>query len=111
MRYLRAGLPLVAHGERALVEGEQRHREGGTAAGPQLGTTYAAIATPAASATQENDPAKRKALATEMQLRVLDQAPQMFLGQFAPPTAYRANLNGVLRTGVHTFWNISRDGS
>jgi peptide/nickel transport system substrate-binding protein len=59
----------------------------------------------------EADPAKRKALATEMQLRVLDQAPQMFLGQFAPPTAYRANLNGVLRTGVHTFWNITRDGS
>ena len=55
--------------------------------------------------------ASRQALATEMQLRVLDQAPQMFLGQFAPPTAYRANLNGVLRTGVHTFWNITRDGS
>ena len=59
----------------------------------------------------EADPAKRMALATEMQLRVLDQAPQMFLGQFAPPTAYRASLNGVLRTGVHTFWNITRDGS
>jgi peptide/nickel transport system substrate-binding protein len=59
----------------------------------------------------EPDAARRKALATEMQLRVLDQAPQMFLGQFAPPTAYRTNLNGVLRTGVHTFWNISRNGS
>ena len=59
----------------------------------------------------EADSAKRMALAQEMQRRVLDQAPQMFLGQFAPPTAYRATLNGVLRTGVHTFWNISRAGS
>jgi peptide/nickel transport system substrate-binding protein len=59
----------------------------------------------------EADPDKRKALAREMQIRVLDQAPQMFLGQFAPPTAYRAELDGVLRTGVHTFWNIRRGGS
>ncbi len=56
----------------------------------------------------EADPAKRRELAREMQLRVLDQAPQMFLGQFAPPTAYRADLKGVLTNGVHTFWNITR---
>ena len=57
----------------------------------------------------ETDPAKRHALAEEMQLRVLDQAPEMFLGQFAPPTAYRSNLHGVIVNGLHVFWNVQRD--
>ncbi|MGE0224765.1 MAG: ABC transporter substrate-binding protein [Acetobacteraceae bacterium] len=56
----------------------------------------------------EPDPAKRQELAREMQVRVLDQAPQIFLGQFAPPTAYRASLQGVLQNGMHVFWNIRR---
>jgi peptide/nickel transport system substrate-binding protein len=59
----------------------------------------------------ESDPAKRKALAEEMQLRVLDQAPQMFLGQYSPPTALRANLTGMIVNGLHVFWNIRRTGS
>jgi peptide/nickel transport system substrate-binding protein len=57
----------------------------------------------------ETDPAKRQALATEMQLRVLDQAPEMFLGQFSPPTAFRSNLHGVIANGVHVFWNVRRE--
>jgi peptide/nickel transport system substrate-binding protein len=59
----------------------------------------------------EADPVKRKALADEMQLRVLDQAPQMFLGQYSPPTALRANLSGMIVNGLHVFWNIRRNGS
>ena len=59
----------------------------------------------------EADPAKRQALAEDMQRRVLDQAPQLFLGQYAPPTAYRANLTGVIFNGLHVFWNIRRAGS
>lgn len=55
------------------------------------------------------DPAQRHALATQMQLRVLDQAPEMFLGQFSPPTAFRSNLHGVIANGVHVFWNVRRD--
>jgi peptide/nickel transport system substrate-binding protein len=58
---------------------------------------------------QESDPANRMALAKEMQLRVLDQAPQMFLGQFSPPSAYRSDLHGVLPTGLHVFWNVRRE--
>ena len=57
------------------------------------------------------DPAKRKALAEEMQLRVLDQAPQMFLGQYSPPTALRADLSGMIVNGLHVFWNLKRNGS
>jgi peptide/nickel transport system substrate-binding protein len=58
----------------------------------------------------EADPAKRKALADEMQLRVFDQAPQMFLGQYSPPTGLRANLTGMIDNGLHVFWNMRRVG-
>jgi peptide/nickel transport system substrate-binding protein len=57
----------------------------------------------------ETDPAKRQELARQMQLRVLDQAPLIMLGQFAPPTAFRSNLKGVIANGVHTFWNVRRE--
>ena len=58
----------------------------------------------------EPDPAKRRELAEEMQRRVLDQAPQLFLGQYSPPTAYRADLTGMIVNGLHVFWNIRREG-
>jgi peptide/nickel transport system substrate-binding protein len=58
---------------------------------------------------QETDPAKRQELADQMQVRVLDQAPEMFLGQFSPPTAFRSNLHGVIANGLHVFWNVRRD--
>ncbi len=58
----------------------------------------------------ESDPAQRKALAEEMQRRVLDQAPQLFLGQYSPPTAHRANVTGMIVNGLHVFWNMRREG-
>ncbi|HEY0185701.1 MAG TPA: ABC transporter substrate-binding protein [Rhodopila sp.] len=57
----------------------------------------------------ETDPVKRRELADQMQIRVLDQAPQMFLGQFSPPTAFRSNLHGVIANGLHVFWNVRRE--
>ena len=59
----------------------------------------------------EPDPVKRKTLAEEMQRRVLDQAPQLFLGQYSPPTALRADLTDMIVNGLHVFWNIRREGS
>jgi ABC-type transport system substrate-binding protein len=56
----------------------------------------------------EADREKRMALAKEMQLRVLDQAPQMFLGQFSPPAAHRSNIEGMINTGLSVFWNARR---
>ena len=58
----------------------------------------------------EPDREKRMALAKEMQLRVLDQAPQMFLGQFSPPAAHRSNIVGLVNTGLSVFWNARREG-
>ena len=57
----------------------------------------------------EADREKRMALAKEMQLRVLDQAPQMFLGQFSPPAAHRSNIKGMINTGLSVFWNARRE--
>jgi peptide/nickel transport system substrate-binding protein len=57
----------------------------------------------------ETDPAKRRALAEQMQVRVLDQAPLVMLGQFSPPTAFRSDLHGVIANGVHVFWNVRRE--
>ena len=54
--------------------------------------------------------AKRKVLAGEMQRRVLDQAPQLFLGQYSLPTALRANLSGKIVNGLHVVWNLRRSG-
>lgn len=59
----------------------------------------------------EPDRAKRMELAKEMQLRVLDQAPQMFLGQFSPPAAYRSNIKGLINNGLSVFWNARRDST
>ena len=58
----------------------------------------------------EPDREKRMALAQKMQLRVLDQAPQMFLGQFSPPAAHRPNIKGLINTGLSVFWNARREG-
>ncbi len=57
----------------------------------------------------ETDPAKRQALADEMQRRVLGEAPEMLLGQFSPPTAFRSDLHGVIANGLHVFWNVRRE--
>jgi peptide/nickel transport system substrate-binding protein len=57
----------------------------------------------------ETNPAKRQDLADQMQARILAQAPEMFLGQFSPPTAFRSNLHGVIANGLHVFWNVRRD--
>jgi peptide/nickel transport system substrate-binding protein len=57
----------------------------------------------------EADPAKRKALADQMQVRVLDQAPELFLGQFSPPAALRANIHGMIPNGMTVFWNVKKE--
>jgi peptide/nickel transport system substrate-binding protein len=57
----------------------------------------------------ETNPAKRQALADEMQRRVMAEAPEMLLGEFSPPTAYRSDLHGVIANGLHVFWNVRRE--
>jgi peptide/nickel transport system substrate-binding protein len=42
-----------------------------------------------------------------MQLQALQDLPYIPLGQYFQPTAYQANLSGVL-SGSPVFWNIRR---
>ena len=67
----------------------------GVAAGPQLGTTYAAIATPAASATQENDPAKRKALIAQANDAIKREVPIIPVAHGGSALAFAANVSGA----------------
>jgi peptide/nickel transport system substrate-binding protein len=53
------------------------------------------------------DLAAQKALAAETQLQAFADVPYIPLGQYFTPTAYQANLGGVLN-GNPVFWNIQR---
>jgi len=53
------------------------------------------------------DVSRQKAIARDVQLRAFDQAPYLPLGALYQPTAYRADLTGIL-TGIPVFWNVRR---
>jgi peptide/nickel transport system substrate-binding protein len=53
------------------------------------------------------DLAAQKGLAEQMQIQVFQDVPYIPLGQYFQPTAYQANLTGVL-PGNPVFWNIRR---
>ncbi len=53
------------------------------------------------------DAAAQKTLAEKLQLQAFEDVPYVPLGQYFIPTAYQANLTGMLQGGP-VFWNISR---
>jgi peptide/nickel transport system substrate-binding protein len=56
----------------------------------------------------ESDPAKQKAIAEQVQLRVLEYPTFAPLGQFTTPTAIRANIDGLLSTPSLALWNVEK---
>ena len=54
-----------------------------------------------------SDEAGQKAVAREIQKAAFRDVPYIPLGQWMAPTAYRADLAGVL-TGAPVFWNVRR---
>ena len=54
------------------------------------------------------DPAKQKAIAEQVQLRVLEYPTHAPLGQFTTPTALRGNIDGLLLTPSLALWNIEK---
>jgi len=56
-------------------------------------------------ATEE---AEQRKLAAELQLEAFDFVPFVPLGQYFPPSAWRANLAGLLKGAVPVFWNVER---
>jgi peptide/nickel transport system substrate-binding protein len=57
----------------------------------------------------QTDPAKRKALAEEIQKFAYDDVPYALWGEFVTPSVYRKNVRGVLTFGAPILWNISLD--
>jgi len=57
---------------------------------------------------KETDPAKQKAIAEQVQLRVIDYPTHVPLGQFTQPTAYRADIDGILHTPSLALWNVEK---
>jgi peptide/nickel transport system substrate-binding protein len=53
------------------------------------------------------DLAAQKSLAAELQRQAFEDVPYIPLGQYFAPTAYQANLQGVL-SGNPVFWNVRR---
>ncbi len=58
--------------------------------------------------SKETDPAKQKAIAEAVQLRVLDYPTHAPLGQFTSPTAIRKNVEGLLSSPSLALWNIEK---
>jgi peptide/nickel transport system substrate-binding protein len=58
--------------------------------------------------SKETDPDKQKAIAEQVQLRVLEYPTHVPLGQFTTPTALRANIDGLLHTPALALWNVEK---
>ena len=53
------------------------------------------------------DQAKRKQLADEIQKIALREVAYMLLGEWFSPTAFRSNVQGLLKFSSPIFWNIA----
>jgi peptide/nickel transport system substrate-binding protein len=51
--------------------------------------------------------ATQQRIATEIQKEVFQDAPFFPLGQYFTKTAYRRNIEGIIK-GVYAFWNVRR---
>ena len=57
---------------------------------------------------RESDSAKQKALAEQVQLRILQYPTHINLGQWYQPVVMRKNIDGVLSAPVPVFWNVEK---
>jgi peptide/nickel transport system substrate-binding protein len=57
---------------------------------------------------KETDPARQKAIAEQVQLRVIEYPTHAPLGQFTTPTALRSNIDGLLQVPSLALWNVEK---
>ena len=55
---------------------------------------------------RETDPAKQKAIAEAVQLRVIEYTPEIPVGEWVAPVAMRKNVKGYLTSPVPVLWNV-----
>jgi peptide/nickel transport system substrate-binding protein len=58
---------------------------------------------------QASTDGEKKQLAEEIQLRVVETASYVWLGQFHMPAALRSNISGLLPGGAQVYWNIKKE--
>ena len=57
---------------------------------------------------RETNPARQKAIAEAVQVRLTQYPTHIHLGQWYAPVATRKNVNGVLSAPVPVFWNVEK---
>ena len=57
---------------------------------------------------REGDPAKRQAVAEQIQRESVKLVPIALLGQFFTPVGYRTTLKGYLPTPIPVMWNVEK---
>jgi peptide/nickel transport system substrate-binding protein len=57
---------------------------------------------------REVDPAKQKAIAEAVQVRLTQYPTHVFLGQWYQPIAVRKNVDGAMVAPVTVFWNVKK---
>ena len=58
---------------------------------------------------RETDPAKQKAIAEAVQVRMAEYPTHVHLGQWYQPFALRKNLDGFMKAPVTVFWNVTKN--
>jgi len=61
-----------------------------------------------AAYVREPDEAKRREIAHKLQLRWMETAPVVTLGQYATPAVIRKEVTGVLKAPVPFLWNLKK---
>ena len=56
----------------------------------------------------ETDPAKQKAVAEKVQLRIIERTPLLHLGQWFNTAPVRTSVSGILPAGIPVFWNMEK---
>ena len=56
----------------------------------------------------DGDPQKQKEIAVAIQKRAFEVVTYVSLGTVYQPSAYRSELNGLIKSPVPIFWNVSK---
>jgi peptide/nickel transport system substrate-binding protein len=58
---------------------------------------------------QAGTEAEKKKLAEQLQLRAIETATHVHLGQYNNPAALRKNISGLVPGGAQVYWNIKKE--
>ncbi|MDQ3270623.1 MAG: ABC transporter substrate-binding protein, partial [Pseudomonadota bacterium] len=58
---------------------------------------------------QASTEVEKKKLAEQLQLRAIETATHVHLGQYNNPAALRSNISGLVPGGAQVYWNIKKN--